>query len=100
MASFHINDVKDSYLSSEKKVALKEAGQKHVYVTMAFISDDSRHNQAFVQHVIALVALKYVTEAIMKHPRILTYCRSDGAPTQYVNATMFYPVKKNLGYSS
>ena len=89
MASFHIDDVKDSYLPSEKKVALKEAGEKHVHVTMAFISDDTRHNQAFVQHVNAL-ALKYVTEAIMKHPPIRTYCRSDGAPTQYANATMFY----------
>lgn len=89
MASFHIDDVKDSYLPSEKKVALKDAGEKHVHVTMAFISDDTRHNQAFVQHVNAL-ALKYVAEAIMKHPPIRTYCRSDGAPTQYANATMFY----------
>jgi hypothetical protein len=49
---------------------------------MAFVSDNLRHNQAFVQHVNRL-ALTYVSTAIMKRPPKVTYCRTDDAPTQF-----------------
>ena len=89
VASFHLDDVKDSYLSAEKKQILKEKGQKHIHVTFAYISDDNRHNQAFVQHVNKL-ALDFVTTTIMKRPPLNSWIRTDGAPTQYANATMFF----------
>jgi hypothetical protein len=74
VASFHIDDVKDSHLSLEKKAALKAKGEKHIHVTMAYISDDARHNQAFVQHINHL-ALTFVRDVIMKHPPKATHCR-------------------------
>ena len=89
VASFHLDDVKDSYLSAEKKQILKEKGQKHIHVTFAYISDDNRHNQAFVQHINKLV-LDFVTSTIMKKPPLNSWIRTDGAPTQYANATMFF----------
>ena len=89
VGSFRIEDVKESYLSREQRKVLLESGEKHIHVTMAFVSDDLRHNQAFVQHVNRL-ALTYVSTAIMRRPPKVTYCRTDGAPTQFANATMFW----------
>ena len=67
----------------------KFAGEKFIHVTFAYVSDDNRHNQAFVQFVNG-EALDYVSKYIMKKPPKNTYCRTDGAPTQHANATMFY----------
>ena len=94
VASFWIDDIKDSYLSNVKKNRLKteltKVGKPHqLHITFAFISNDHRHNQAFVQHVNAL-ALQYVCKYIMKKPPNATYARSDGAPTQFQNATQHF----------
>ena len=94
VASFWIDDVKDSYLSKEEKNRLKaeltKEGKPHqLHVTFAFISNDNRHNQAFVQHVNAL-ALDHVCKYIMKKPPTATYGKSDGAPTQFQNATQHF----------
>ena len=98
VASFWIKDIRDTFLSTVEKrrltKELEEIGRPAILnVTFAFISDDLRHNQAFVQHV-NLLALNYVKANIIKGKVIATYARSDGAPTQFQNATQHFWIGK------
>ena len=60
-----------------------------INVTYSYISDDNRHNQAFVQHCHELT-LDHVCDCVMKHPPNVCCARSDGAPTQFANATQHF----------
>ena len=91
---FWIDDCKDSFISKEDKMMMKaDCETKNlphiVILTWAFVSDDGRHNQAFVQHCNGL-ALEYVKKHIMLATPKVTYARSDGAPTQFQNATQHF----------
>ena len=89
VATFHVDDVRESHLGAGQRKILKDKGAAHISVTFAYISDDNRHNQAFVQHVNKML-LEYVTKHIMIKPPTCSFIRSDGAPTQFANATQFY----------
>ena len=94
VASFWIDDVKHEYLPKEVgdrlAAELKAEGKpEQINVTFAYVSDDNRHNQAFVQHCHQLT-LDYVKDHIMKRPPTRCYARSDGAPTQFANATQYF----------
>ena len=60
-----------------------------INVTFAYISNDLRHNQAFVQHCYKLT-LDFVCHSIMSKKPNACYARSDGAPTQFANATQHF----------
>ena len=103
---FHIEDVKDSYISAKEKAQLikmfdAESLNHIIAVTFCVVSDDLRHNPAFVQHVNDKVVLPYIKEHIMVPER--DYFRSDGAPTQFDNATQYLWVsnsKQNTGVAT
>jgi hypothetical protein len=91
VATFWIADVKESHLppdvATRLKAELKAAGKpEQVNVTFACVSDDTRHNQAFVQHC-HLLTQEAVCKTILKKKPTACHARSDGAPTQFANAT-------------
>jgi hypothetical protein len=94
VATFWIADVRESYLppdvTTRLKAELKAAGKpEQINVTFAHVSDDTRHNQAFVQHC-HLLTQEAVCKTILKKKPTACYARSDGAPTQFANATQHY----------
>ena len=91
---FYLDDVKDTYISEVEKAKLRktfqDAGLKPIIaVTLIAVSDDLRHNSAFIQHTDDKVFLPYITETIMKRKPKRAYERSDGAPTQFDNQTQY-----------
>jgi hypothetical protein len=91
---FWIDDLCDAFANQGKREDMKKAcaakGTPPILTcALVFISDDLRHNQAFVQFAND-IAYDYVAKNIMERPPFTTYARSDGAPTQFCNATQFF----------
>ncbi len=91
---FWIDDLRDSFANQSKREDMKRAcaakGTPPILTcALVFISDDLRHNQAFVQFTNDL-AYDYIAKNIMEKAPSTTYARSDGAPTQFCNATQFF----------
>jgi hypothetical protein len=89
---FHVEDVRDTYMSEQEKKEFIEMcdkeGLSHIIaVTMVAVSDDLRHNPAFVQHANDKVFLPIIKGQVLVETPLVDYFRCDGAPTQFDNAT-------------
>lgn len=96
---FHLDDVCDEYTGAEERTKLKETFKSQsqpeiIAVTLIAVSDDPRHNMPFVQHVDDKVFLPQI-ETIMKEKPKGDYARSDGAPTQFDNATQYIWISRS-----
>ncbi len=98
--SFHLADVKDSFLAEAtnlSRTALTSFFDREgksdpelkpiLLVFVCVVSNDLRHNPAFIQHVNDKMVLPWVQSDVMCEKPLIHYARSDGAPTQFDNAT-------------
>ena len=97
---FHVEDIRDSYMSRKDKDEFIEMcgreGLNHIVaVTLCAVSDDLRHNPAFVQHVNDKVFLPLIKSVILIEAPENDYFRCDGSPTQFDNATQYVWVSRS-----
>jgi len=75
VGTFHVDDVRESYLGAEQRNMLKDKGATHIICA-------ARKQDA--------VGTCYEAHDGYCKPPACSFIRSDGAPTQFANATQFY----------
>ena len=98
-----MEDVKDSFLESagfgtrEQLIAMfdREELPHIIQVTVCIVSDDLRHNPAFVQHANDKVISPWVKNTVMEEEPLGHLARSDGAPTQFDNCHQYVWISKH-----
>ena len=100
---FNIEDVQDSFIERAgwgSGAAIIDHFNCHhlphiIYVTVCVVSDDLKHNPAFVQHVNDKIISPWVKSEVMDEQPIGHLARSDGAPTQFDNCHQYVWISKH-----